>query len=118
MAVARPTAGAALILLAACHASPEPAKGGGGDRGIARQAPAPASVPAPSAATGSATADRRPGAVARFQPGSAEAAAQVVHNYFDLIRAHRYADARRLWTGGGEGSGKSEAEFVAAYAGS
>jgi hypothetical protein len=60
--------------------------------------------------------DGRPASRAPVEANSAEAAAQVVRTYFDLIAAHRYKEAWRLWTGGGIGSGKSEAEFAAAYA--
>jgi hypothetical protein len=48
-------------------------------------------------------------------PTSAEAAGQLVRRYFDLVEAGRYAEARRLFGGGGERSGKTEAEFAADY---
>jgi hypothetical protein len=109
MAVARPAAGAALILLAACR-GPAPPETSDADRRPQKTAPAlPVSVPRPD--------DRRPASQAPVEAKSARAAGELVHLYFRLIKAHRYAEARRLWTGGGEGSGKSEAEFAAAYAG-
>ncbi|MBV8688270.1 MAG: hypothetical protein JOZ90_16065 [Alphaproteobacteria bacterium] len=43
----------------------------------------------------------------------AEGAAAVVRAYFGLIEAGRPAAARRLWSGGGDGSGKTEADFAA-----
>ena len=46
---------------------------------------------------------------------SAEAAGQVVQRYGGLLEQRKFADARRLWSNGGEASGLSEAQFVAAY---
>jgi hypothetical protein len=103
---------AALILLAACG-GPAPRETREADRRSPQAQPAPpASVPRPVPRP----VDARPASRAPVEENSAQAAAEVVRTYFRLIAAHRYSEARRLWTGGGEGSGKSEAEFAAAYA--
>ena len=65
--------------------------------------PAPAPAPPPVAPK------------AEVDPTSAVAAGQLVRHYFDLVEARRYAEARRLFGGGGDRSGKTEAEFAADY---
>lgn len=50
-----------------------------------------------------------------IDPRSAEAAGQVVQNYGALLEQGKFADARKLWGGGGEASGLSPAQFAAAY---
>ncbi|MEA3037172.1 MAG: hypothetical protein QOH04_2959 [Sphingomonadales bacterium] len=113
MAAARSAAGAALILLAGCRG---PAVPDAGESNRGAEAPSPPAPVLPAPATAAAAPDRKPHPGTLVEATSAQAAAQVVHSYFDLIRAHRYAEARRLWTGGGEGSGNSEAEFAAEHA--
>lgn len=62
---------------------------------------APLPAPAPS---GTAT-----------EPG-ADAAAQVLRDYFVAIGDRRYGDAWRLWGGGGQASGMSQAAFAKSFA--
>lgn len=50
-----------------------------------------------------------------IDPKSAEAAGQVVQHYGALLEQRKFADARKLWGGGGEASGLSPAQFAAAY---
>lgn len=49
------------------------------------------------------------------EPGAAEAA-QVVRDYFAAIGDKRYGDAWRLWQGGGQASGMSQAAFAESFA--
>jgi hypothetical protein len=46
---------------------------------------------------------------------SAEAAGQVVQRYGGLLEQRKFAEARRQWGNGGQASGLTEAQFVAAY---
>jgi hypothetical protein len=50
-----------------------------------------------------------------IDPASAEAAGQVVQRYGGLLEQREFARARKLWGKGGEASGLSERQFVAAY---
>jgi hypothetical protein len=50
-----------------------------------------------------------------IDPKSAEGAGQVVQRYGGLLEQRKFAEARKLWGGGGKASGLSEAQFVAAY---
>src|SRR4051794_19587137 len=67
-------------------------------RPVQEQAAAPAKAVAPA-----------------VDPAGAEAAAQVVQHVFDLVRAGRHPEARRLFEDGGASSGRSEAELAAYY---
>lgn len=49
------------------------------------------------------------------EPGAAEAA-QVVRDYFAAIGDKRYGEAWRLWQGGGQASGMSQAAFAQSFA--
>jgi hypothetical protein len=60
--------------------------------------------------------DRTPISEAPFTPTSAQGAANVVQIYYALIGEHRYDDAWRLWTQGGQGSGMSMDAFAASFA--
>lgn len=62
-------------------------------------APVPAPVPTGTAA----------------EPG-ADAAVQVLRDYFAAIGERRYGDAWRLWGGGGQASGMSQAAFTQSFA--
>jgi hypothetical protein len=53
---------------------------------------------------------------ARVAPDSAQAAANVVQNYYALIAAGKYHDARLLWEDDGQASGMSDAAFAASFA--
>ena len=50
-----------------------------------------------------------------IDPKSAEGAGQVVQRYGGLLEQRKFADARKLWGGGGEASGLSEKQFIAAH---
>ena len=50
-----------------------------------------------------------------IDPKSAEGAGQVVQRYGGLLEQRKFAEARKLWGGGGKASGLSEAQFIAAY---
>ena len=50
-----------------------------------------------------------------IDPKSTEAAGQVVQHYGALLEQRKFADARKLWAGGGDASGMSPAQFAAAY---
>ncbi|MEJ0037708.1 MAG: hypothetical protein WDO68_16810 [Gammaproteobacteria bacterium] len=75
----------------------------------------PVSPPAPGT-PGGLPDDRTPISEAPFLPTSAQGAANVVQIYYALIGEHRYEDAWRLWTQGGQGSGMSSAAFTASFA--
>ncbi len=53
---------------------------------------------------------------APFTPTSAQGAANVVQTYYALLGAHRYAEAWKLWTQGGQGSGMNAEAFAASFA--
>lgn len=117
------------LLLAGCG-------GSGGDDAVANQTaeadltatppePTPdAGAPTPvTPATGIAPGEGIPGVSASSpapggtaaEPG-AEAAAQVVRDYFAAIDGRRYGDAWRMWSDGGKASGMSEAAFAQSLA--
>lgn len=50
-----------------------------------------------------------------IDPKSAQGAGQVLQSYAALLEQGRFADARRLWSDGGEASGMSESAFAAAF---
>lgn len=76
---------------------------------------APVSPPAPGT-PGGLPDDRTPVSEAPFTPTSAQGAANVVQTYYALLGEHRYADAWKLWTQGGQGSGMSAEAFAASFA--
>jgi hypothetical protein len=47
-----------------------------------------------------------------IDPKSAQGAGQVLQSYAALLEQSRFAEARRLWSNGGEASGLSEKEFA------
>jgi hypothetical protein len=59
--------------------------------------------------------DRTPLSEAPFTPTSAQGAANVVQTYYALLGEHRYADAWKLWTQGGQGSGLTAQAFGASF---
>lgn len=110
---------AAAAALAACSAPVAPK----GDEVANDSAPAAAAkapertVQPPAPGTpGGLPDDRTPVSEAKFDPKSAQGAADVVQTYYALLEAGRYSDARRLWSGGGEASGSGEAAFAAGFA--
>src|SRR5262245_15098400 len=113
---------AALIQLAACSPSePQPQQQQQETAEANAAAPAPGNAfekpaePAAPGEPGGLPDDRTPISEAPFTETSAQGAANVVQTYFALIEQGRYAEARRLWSGGGEASGASEADFVARF---
>ncbi len=52
---------------------------------------------------------------AAVDPKSVDAAADVVRRFAELLEARDFAGADKLWSGAGEASGLSEAQFIAAY---
>lgn len=82
---------------------------------VRAERPAPALQPAAPGTPSRLPDERTPVSEAPFDEKSAEGAAQVVQTYFALIEAGKYAGARRLWGGGGEASGKTEADFAADF---
>ena len=75
----------------------------------------PVSPPAPGT-PGGLPDDRTPISEAPFTPTSAQGAANVVQTYYALLGEHRYDDAWKLWTQGGEGSGMTAQAFAASFA--
>lgn len=92
-------AGATVLLLAACDAGD-----GTGDTSPAAPVPANMVAPEPSTAPdpGPLPADAGP--------------AEVVRHYYALIGQRRFADAWRLWGGGGQASGRTADAFAASFA--
>jgi hypothetical protein len=116
----------ALALAAGCSDRPAPpdrAKTGAVDvpakpvNGTPRARPAPPQAePARPGAPGGLPHEATPLAEAPFDARSAQGAAQVVQTYYALIEAGRYGEARRLWGGGGDARGRTEADFAADFA--
>lgn len=52
----------------------------------------------------------------RADVAEAEAAVAVIREYYEAIASSRYADAWRLWSGGGEASGQSLEAFTRGFA--
>ena len=92
--------------LAAAPAEPTPAAGAPTPVTSATSIPAGEGIPGVSAP---APADNA------AEPG-ADAAAQVLRDYFAAIRARRYGDAWRLWGDNGQASGMSQAAFAQSFA--
>jgi hypothetical protein len=129
---------AALILLAGCSPAPngqnqqsatapvEDIAGPGQPAGPAEPAPPanamasatralpPVEPPAPGT-PGGLPDDRTPISEAPFAPTSAQGAAHVVQTYYALLGQKKYAEAWRLWAGGGEASGMEKADFARSF---
>ncbi|MEO7179101.1 MAG: hypothetical protein ABIW83_09670, partial [Allosphingosinicella sp.] len=86
------------------------------DSAPAPKAPEQSVQPPAPGTPGGLPDDRTPVSEAKFDPKSAQGAADVVQTYYALLEAGRYDAARRLWSGGGEASGRGEAEFAADFA--
>lgn len=80
--------------------------------GCARE---PAVSPPPPGTPGGLPDDRTPISEAPFTATSAQGAANVVQIYYALLSEHRYEDAWKLWTQGGNGSGMSAEAFAASF---
>ena len=112
---------AAAVILAACgparapddnlanEAAPPPVAGNAA--GAARDPAHQEAEPANSAATSRPT-ERTSVSEAPFTDTSAQGAANVVQTYYALLETGRASKAFRLWSGGGEASGLSEAAFA------
>jgi hypothetical protein len=107
-----------LLLLASCARDPESSRVAAPPP-TPRETAAPVSPPAPGT-PGGLPDDRTPISEAPFTPtsaqGSAQGAANVVQTYYALLGEHRYDDAWKLWTQGGQGSGFSAEAFAASFA--
>jgi hypothetical protein len=81
----------------------------------------PAEAPAPSPEAikpgepGGLPDDRTPIAEGPIDPKSAQGAGQTLQRFGGLLEQRRFAEAYRLWSDGGQASGLTEAQFVAAY---
>jgi hypothetical protein len=108
------------VVLALCACGPDEAE--------MAQAPAPADdvarandrdlppidPPAPGE-PGGLPDDRTPLDEGPIDPDSAEGAGQVLQSYWALVEQGRYDEAYDLWSGEGEASGISEADFAASF---
>jgi hypothetical protein len=105
------------LLVGGCRpAPPDVAEAPGGVADANTAPPADASRPAPAPPAHTAGAKNTKAIPdTHVAPNSAQAAAQLVQSYFALIDAGRYAQARALYGGGGDRSGKTAAEFAADY---
>ncbi len=83
-------------------------------------APSNDAVPAPKAAAPGQPSglpdDRNMVEEGPIDPKSAQGAGQVLQSYAALLEQGRFAEARRLWSDGGEASGLTEREFADSYA--
>ena len=81
------------------------------------QAPAP--MPAPETIKpgepGGLPDDRTPVEEGPIDAKSAQGAGQVLQLFGGLLEQRKFAEARKLWSDGGNASGMTEAEFVTAY---
>ena len=59
--------------------------------------------------------DRTPISEGPIDPKSPQGAGQVLQRFGGLLEQRRFADAYRLWSDGGQASGLTEAQFIAAY---
>lgn len=102
---------------AAANAAPaEPVSAAGAPTPVtpATSIPAGEGIPGVSAPPPSPTPAPSPGD-AMVEPG-ADAAAQVLRDYFAAIGDRRYGDAWQLWGGQGQASGMSQAAFAQSFA--
>ena len=79
-------------------------------------APSTAAWPPAPGTPGGLPDDRTPIAEGKIDPKSAQGAAQVVQQYGILLHERKFADARALWDRGGDASGMSATQFIAAFA--
>jgi hypothetical protein len=81
------------------------------------QAPAP--MPSPETIEpgepGGLPDDRTPVEEGPIDAKSAQGAGQVLQRFGGLLEQRKFAEARQLWSDGGQASGMSESEFVATY---
>lgn len=101
-----------LVLFASCVQESQPANETARPPPVS---PPPVSPPAPGT-PGGLPDDRTPISEAPFTSTSAQGAANVVQTYYALLGEHRYADAWKLWTQGGQGSGMTAQAFEASFA--
>jgi hypothetical protein len=118
-----------LLLLASCAREPEQPTGvapqalessaSSAHDDVAESAPQGAELPPVSppepGTPGGLPDDRTPVSEAPFTPTSAQGAANVVQTYYAHLGQGNYAEAWRLWSQGGEGSGLSEQAFAASF---
>jgi len=99
---------------AAVAAEPTPVAGGPTPLTPATRLPGGEGIPGVSAPPPAAAPAPAPGA-AFAEPG-ADAAVQVLRDYFAAIRDRNYGDAWQLWGGRGEASRMTQAAFAASFA--
>jgi len=105
----------AALLLCACRTEPE---GANADLGQANEL-SPLNVPEPGTPGGLPVQEGTPAAEpdGPIDPKSPEAAGLVMQNYGALIEQKRFAEARRLWSGGSPEAQMSDSEFAARFSG-
>ena len=84
------------------------------DAGTPATAPEPIE-PADSADADTSVSDEAPPAASDDGPG-ADAAVQVIRDYYSAINRHEYGSAYALWSSQGQASGKSSAAFAEGFA--
>jgi nucleoid-associated protein YgaU len=102
-------AGVLLLMLAGCDRDSSKR----GSPPAAPEAPAPPAAPAAPAAPQAPAAPKPPPSAATADPNSPEAAVDVVGQFANLLKAKRYAEAHRLWSG----DTRSDADFAKRFAG-
>ena len=112
---------AILATFAACAACrPEAPQPSNGTAAAIDLAPSNDAVPQPEAIApgqpGGLPDDRNLVEEGPIDPKSPQGAGQVLQSYAALLEQGRFAEARRLWSNGGEASGLGEKEFAESYA--
>lgn len=86
------------------------------DQRIVAATPAASPPPlTPPGTPGGLPDDRSPVSEARFTPDSAQGAADLVQHYYALLGDGKYAQARRYWEDGADGSGASAPDFASGF---
>ena len=73
----------------------------------------PTSMPSPVNSTGTSSAN---GTAHHFDDADVEAAVSVIREYYAAINAHDYRNAYELWSGKGEASSQTFADFTNGFA--
>jgi len=87
-----------------------------GNELTAANEPANADLSIEPGAPGGLPDNRNLVAESQIDPASGQGGGQVLQSYAALLEQGRFADARRLWTDGGTGSGLSQEGFVESLA--
>ncbi|MDP9422177.1 MAG: hypothetical protein M3Q19_04980 [Pseudomonadota bacterium] len=109
----------AAILAISGGCGQEPAANNRADAAASDLSPISETVPPPDvsgpALTGNADVNEEVVAEGPIDLRSGQAAGQVLQSYAALLEQRRFAEARKLWTDGGSGSGLSRQGFAEAY---